>query len=224
MSVNRLPALKADSDIFTTFEGDNTVLMQLVAKNLLTDYAASFKGKSKAALLRWAIGQKLGGFISLPRFGERPGGGLGDFKAQLGLFRVRESRLLAGTGRRLRTMTASGRMTAYAAFTAMQNELLALAFAHVERIVLEQFNAAIETSADADLKPALGKLRSLFALCQIEKHRAWYLENGLLSKLRSRAVPGMVDHLCAELRREAVALVDAFGIPPECLAAPIALD
>ena len=32
------PALKADTDVFTTFEGDNTVLLQLVAKGLLTGY------------------------------------------------------------------------------------------------------------------------------------------------------------------------------------------
>ena len=40
----------------------------------------------------------------------------------------------------------------------------------------------------------------------------------------SRQLTRRVDELCAEVRREAVALVDAFGIPPECLAAPIALD
>ena len=49
LAINRFAALKADSDIFTTFEGDNTVLMQLVAKNLLTDYAAQFKGKIEGA-------------------------------------------------------------------------------------------------------------------------------------------------------------------------------
>src|SRR5919106_1705695 len=38
LRVNRFAALKADSDVFTTFEGDNTVLLQLTAKNLLTDY------------------------------------------------------------------------------------------------------------------------------------------------------------------------------------------
>ena len=58
LAINRFAALKADSDIFTTFEGDNTVLMQLVAKNLLTDYAAQFKGKSKAALARWVLARK----------------------------------------------------------------------------------------------------------------------------------------------------------------------
>ena len=35
---NRFDALRADTDVFTTFEGDNTILLQLVAKGLLTDY------------------------------------------------------------------------------------------------------------------------------------------------------------------------------------------
>ena len=224
LAINRFAALKADSDIFTTFEGDNTVLMQLVAKNLLTDYAAQFKGMGRVALARWAIGQKLEGFFSLLPLSQRPGGVPGEYNAQVGLFRARESRLLAAAGRRLRALTAGGRMTAYSAFTAMQNELLALAFAHVERVVLEQFDAAIEGCADAGLKPALRRLRGLFAACQIEKNRAWYLEHGLLSTRRTRFLPCMVDALCAEVRHYAVALVDAFGIPPECLAAPIALD
>src|SRR3954453_15325736 len=38
LAANRLAALKADTDVFTTFEGDNTVLLQLVAKNLLTGF------------------------------------------------------------------------------------------------------------------------------------------------------------------------------------------
>ena len=38
-SANRLGALRADTDVFTTFEGDNHILLQLVAKGLLTDYA-----------------------------------------------------------------------------------------------------------------------------------------------------------------------------------------
>jgi acyl-CoA oxidase len=38
LRANRFAALKADTDVFTTFEGDNTVLLQLVAKNLLTGF------------------------------------------------------------------------------------------------------------------------------------------------------------------------------------------
>ncbi|MBT8189403.1 MAG: acyl-CoA dehydrogenase family protein, partial [Bacteroidia bacterium] len=42
LSENSLSSLKADTDIFTTFEGDNTVLMQLVAKGVLTNFKQSF--------------------------------------------------------------------------------------------------------------------------------------------------------------------------------------
>ena len=45
---NRFAALKADTDVFTTFEGDNTVLLQLVAKGLLTDYSSELRGPRPA--------------------------------------------------------------------------------------------------------------------------------------------------------------------------------
>lgn len=38
LSENRIDALKNDTDVYTTFEGDNTVLMQLVAKSRLTEF------------------------------------------------------------------------------------------------------------------------------------------------------------------------------------------
>ena len=221
LAINRFAALKADSDIFTTFEGDNTVLMQLVAKNLLTDYAAQFKGKTKGQLLRWAVEQRL-----RTTFGGASGlkGDLRDEKTQGAFFRLREERMLHAVGARLRRLTASGRNTAYAAFTAMQNDLLALAHAHVERFIWEQFTAGIAACPDASLRPALTRLRNLFAMYHLEKGRAWFFENAGLSAATSREISRRVDELCAEVRREAVALVDGFGIPAACLAAPIALD
>ncbi len=221
LAINRFAALKADSDIFTTFEGDNTVLMQLVSKNLLTDYAAQFKGKTKAQLVRWAVGHKLQTVFN--GNGELRGG-LHEEATQSAFFQLREERMLHAVGARLRRLTAGGKNTAYAAFTSMQNDLLALANAHVERFVWEQFTAGIASCPDPTLRPVLTKLRDLFALHHLEKGRAWFFENAGLSAATSREITRKVDALCAELRREAVALVDGFGIPPECLAAPIALD
>lgn len=42
LSENRIDALKNDTEIYTTFEGDNTVLMQLVAKNRLSEFRKAF--------------------------------------------------------------------------------------------------------------------------------------------------------------------------------------
>ncbi|MGB6039531.1 MAG: acyl-CoA dehydrogenase family protein, partial [Gordonia sp. (in: high G+C Gram-positive bacteria)] len=44
MSENLLPLLRGDIDVFTTFEGDNLVLTQLVAKQQLTSYADDVQG------------------------------------------------------------------------------------------------------------------------------------------------------------------------------------
>ena len=44
LAENRLTTLKGDTDVFTTFEGDNHVLFQLVAKELLTSYASEVGG------------------------------------------------------------------------------------------------------------------------------------------------------------------------------------
>lgn len=227
LAINRFAALKGDSDIFTTFEGDNTVLMQLVAKNLLTDFKDSFKGKGKADLARFVLGEKAWALAARnPLQAFRTGTAhLRDRATQLTLFRHRERTLLVAAGNRLRALTAGPKKTdAYTAFTAQQNTLLTLAFAYVERVVLEQFDAAITACPDASLRPALNRLCDLFALFHLEKHAAWFLEHGVFSAAKSRAVTRETDRLCAEVRREAVALVDAFGIPPQCLAAPIALD
>jgi len=42
LTENQFARLKADTDVFTTFEGDNTVLLQLVGKELLTAYRSQF--------------------------------------------------------------------------------------------------------------------------------------------------------------------------------------
>ena len=225
LAINRFAALKGDSDVFTTFEGDNTVLMQLVAKNLLTDFKDSFKGRSKRQLAGYFLGEKWKSLVvrNPLRTFRTDKMHLRDPRMLRALFRHRETRQLIAAGQRLRQLIARGADT-YTAFTSQQNALITLAFSHVERVVLEQFILSVQLCPEVSLRPVLGRLCSLFGLFHLEKGRGWFLENGVLPARQSRAVTRQVDTLCAEVRREAVALVDGFGIPPECLAAPIALD
>uniref|UniRef100_UPI002B26C1A6 acyl-CoA dehydrogenase family protein n=1 Tax=Nocardioides sp. TaxID=35761 RepID=UPI002B26C1A6 len=53
LAENRFAALKADTDVFTTFEGDNHVLLQLVAKGLLTDYSSNFSEMDQFGMVRF---------------------------------------------------------------------------------------------------------------------------------------------------------------------------
>ena len=50
------PRCKADTDVFTTFEGDNHVLLQLVAKGLLTDYSGEFEDLDQLGMVRFVAG------------------------------------------------------------------------------------------------------------------------------------------------------------------------
>jgi acyl-CoA oxidase len=92
-----------------------------------------------------------------------------------------------------------------------------------ERVILEQFVNTVEKAEPKSLKPALKRMCDLFALSQIERYQGRYFEQGAMTGLKSRAISRQVDKLCAEVRQEAAQLVDAFGIPDSCVAAPIAL-
>src|SRR4051794_29552010 len=117
LSVNRFAALKADSDIFTTFEGDNHVLLQLVAKGLLTDYASEFEDLDQLGTVRFVTNLAVETVIektSAHKLLERvrdllPGGeewdqqaGLLDPEYQLAMLRFREEHMLGGVARRLK--------------------------------------------------------------------------------------------------------------------------
>ena len=225
LATNRISALKADTDIYTTFEGDNTVLMQLVAKNLLSEFKDRLKEMRPAQMAGFFIDQRLAALAKRnPRhtFNIRPGH-LRDADFQITMFRFRESAALFSAAQEFHRLTSKKRLDQYAAFARMQRELLDLAHAHVERVILERFDQMIATVQVQSLKPVLKRLCDLFALSQIEFNKGWYLEHGALTGLKSRAVTREVDKLCREIRQEAVQLVDSFGIPDSCLAAPIAL-
>lgn len=224
IAANRLAALKADTDICTTFEGDNTVLMQLVAKNLLTELKEEIKGMKPGQVTRFFVEHKINAvFKQNPLFRRtRSDEVLLDSEFHLTMMRFRESTLLMACAEEFRELAKS--KDVYTAFTTMQRELLELAHAYVERVVLEQFVEVISKIEDLPLKKTLTRVCRLFALWQLETNRAWYLENGVFSGPKSRAIARLVDKLCREVREEAVALVDSFGIPDSCLAAPIALE
>jgi acyl-CoA oxidase len=223
MSVNRFAALKADTDIFTTFEGDNTVLMQLVAKNLLGELKDQLKEMHPGRVARFFLDQRLKALKRTFAGLARESDSLLSPEQQLGHFRFRESTLLLRSGEAFRRLTRHKAIDAYAAFSQLQPQLLELAEAYAERQVLESFLEAVADLPDQTLQRPLRKLADLFALYHLEKHKAWFLENGFMSGKKSKAITNHVTQLCAGVRRDAVALVDAFGIPDQCLGAPIAL-
>jgi acyl-CoA oxidase len=234
LAVNRFAALKADSDIFTTFEGDNHVLLQLVAKGLLTDYASEFEDMDQLGMVRFVTNLAVETVIektSVHKLLERvkdllPGGeewdqeaGLLDPDYQLAMLRFREEHMLAGVARRLKRGMDQG-MNPGQVFSRVQDHVIAAANAHVERLVLEAFVAKVRAMPGGDNKVALSLLCDLFALSTIESDRAWFMEHGRLTVQRSKAISREIGSLCRKIRPLAVPLVDAWAVPKEMLRSP----
>ena len=225
LAENRLIALKADTDVFTTFEGDNHVLTQLVAKELLTAYADDIKGMSPVEWVRFAANfaservmkrtaaQTIMQTILDTRQDNEEEGSLFNRGTQVQMFEDREEYMLASVARRLQAK--SKEMSAFDAFNSVQDHVLHAATAHIDRIILEAFVAGIDACEDEEAREILGMVCDLYALSVIEGDKAWFVEHRFLSTERAKAVTRGINDRCRRLRPYAEVLVDGFGIPEQ---------
>lgn len=233
LSENQLPQLKADTDVFTTFEGDNTVLLQLVAKGLLTNYKDQFDELGTLGMARYVADQFVGTVIErtaaralVQRLVDAAPGRDDEDELfgrgwQIKMFEDREKHVLDGVARRLRR-AGNGDADPFEVFNDAQDHVLRAARVHIDRVVLEAFVAGIERCTDPDVAAVLERLCDLYVLSNIEEDRGWFLEHERITARRSKAVTEAVNDLCQQLRPHAVGLVRSFGVPRQWLTAPIA--
>ncbi|CAH0175351.1 acyl-CoA dehydrogenase family protein [Rhodococcus fascians] len=223
LAENRLISLKADTDVFTTFEGDNHVLTQLVAKELLTAYADDVKSMSPVEWVKFAAdmvgdrvvkrtaAQAIMQTILDRRQDNEEEGSLFNRGTQVKMFEDREEYLLSTVARRLQSKSKES--SSFDAFNAVQDHVLHAASAHIDRIIFEAFIAGIESCEDETTKDLLEEVCDLYALSVIEDDKAWFIEHRYLSTERSKAVTRAINERCRTLRPHAELLVDGFGVP-----------
>ena len=234
LTENRLVSLKADLDVFATFEGDNTVLLQLVAKRLLADYSREFAGIDLGGMARYVAERAADAALhrtpllrvvqTLADGGSvrRSVGHLRDAETQRELLTDRVESMVAEVATALRPAVKAPREEAARRFNSQQHALIECARAHTDLLLWEAFTSGLEKIEDPGTQLVLTWLRDLFGLTLIERNLAWYLINGRLSARRARAVTSYVERLLARLRPHAQDLVDAFGFAPEHVRAAIA--
>lgn len=235
LAENRLTGLHADMDVYATFEGDNTVLLQLVGKRLLGDYAASLSAlqRDRGDLARF-VAERVAD-VALHRTplvrAVQTLGDLGDARRSVGQLRdeatqreLLTDRVEAKVAQVAQALAPARKLSpdkAAALFNAHQHELVEAARAHAERVQWEAFTRGLAQVQDPGTRQVLTWVRDLFGLTLIERDLAWYLINGRLSAGRARTVTSYIDRLLVRLRPHAQDLVDAFGYRQEHLRAPI---
>ena len=224
LTENGLTLIRQDVDVFATFEGDNTVLAQLVAKALLLDYRRTWgdldlrgAAQATARLLGGSFMERTTARAAIERLvaAARRRPEAEQLLARgwhIDMFEDREQHVVEGLARRMRAAGKVPESESFEAINALQEHMLAAARAHTDRVVLEAFIAGYTAVEDEYIRTVLADVCDLYALSVIEENRAWFMEHHRMDATRSKAVTAAVDQLCRELRGKALALVEGLGV------------
>ncbi len=109
------------------------------------------------------------------------------------------------------------------AMNQVQDHLMHLAMAHVERVAFESIQEQV-IAAGPRLAPLLALLRDTFWSWRVDSDIGWFLMSGVVETPKAKGIRYLVNKCSQELRPIAEEITEAFGIPDAVLAAPIAFD
>merc|ERR1719411_1970434 len=198
LSANRFGTFLGLAHAAMTAEGDNSVLMQKVAKEHLGYLTKNPPKLSSPA----STSVSSDAFLHY-------------------LLRAREGKVYTELGTK---MAAAGKAGTYESWMFEESDLIQHAGkAFGERLMADRFAVSLDT-CDPDLKPILSRVFSLYLAAIVEKNLAWFVINGLVPSSEINNIKSYSADLCAELGTQSLALCESFGITDTMLSAPIALD
>ena len=209
LSCNRFGSLIGFAHAGITAEGDNRVLFQKAAKELI----ASINTKTvRDRLAQGSRPPKVANLASLT-----------SLNTLRSLYVVRETRKLKNIAN---IMAGVGKSQPDIFDAWMYHESDAVqgcTQAFGEREVLDACIRAFDGSS-GDLKSILHDVVLLFALKRLEDDLSWFICQDLIPKSIAGQVPETVRQLCAKVSQQWQVIIESFGIPEKLIQAPIAGD
>jgi len=199
LSCNRFGTFLGLAHAAMTAEGDNSVLMQKVAKERLGELM-----KLKAQVPKAPATTDLSSQEYL-----------------LYLLEAREMKLFGELGMK---MAKAGKEGTFNTWMLEESDLIqAAARAYGDNMIAKRF-ATVLSESDADLKPMLEKIFTLYCLTVVERNLPWFMISKTISKEQGQDAKILASAYCSDLGTQALALCDSFAITDTMLSAPIALD
>ncbi len=214
LSENEFADLKADTDIFSTFEGDNHVLLQLVAKSMLTEFKQEFNDGGFMAVARHVL-KRVGTSVNdLNPITVRNTSSkhILSYDFMDSAFEYREQKLLFSLSDRMRKFIKK-KLNPSDIFLRVQTHMITLALAQIEHFIYKEFKAIMVNTESIEEKEALKLMLKTYALDAILRDKGWFLENDFLSGDKSKAIRKVLNSLYRRIRPLAADYVNAFGIP-----------
>ncbi|GAM21272.1 hypothetical protein SAMD00019534_044470 [Acytostelium subglobosum LB1] len=215
---SRFAQIIAGLDVCRTFEGDNTLLYQQVAKDLLTQYKKEYSSNKFTGALKY-----LGESTRLLLSEHNPfAGDITDMDFLRHCMEFRSSRLLVDAANTVAKAYKETKV-AFTAWNQSLETLVHLAKAHTETIIAINFIEAVETEKDKEMKMMLEKLCRLHILTRIREDFEFYRGTRYLARGHVNSIVRAISALCLELSKQATLLADALGCEEELINAPIAM-
>lgn len=215
MSQERYGVLRGDMDVFRTFEGDNTVLRMLVAKNQLGRLANKFKESS-------GIGKLFKGLAITFKSRQLADDAQTDDKQmfldpefQNSLFAGRERAMIYALSKK--AVKLSKKYDKAQTANLLQDDMIAYSDAYAERLIVQEFTKIVAEQKDPQVKALLKDVADLYAVHALRRNALWYLENDHMEPEQTHALVRLEKDLSLKIRPQAQVLVDGFGIPAQLL-------
>eukprot|EP00096_Caligus_rogercresseyi_P010451 TRINITY_DN3813_c0_g1_i1.p1 TRINITY_DN3813_c0_g1~~TRINITY_DN3813_c0_g1_i1.p1 ORF type:complete len:643 (-),score=152.02 TRINITY_DN3813_c0_g1_i1:194-2122(-) len=203
LSANRFGTFLGLAHAAMTAEGDNSVLMQKVAKE------------------RLAILHKSGGTIPR-RYQSVTDKSTSNPSYLMHLVEEREAVLYGELGSKMATSKNSDDI--FETWMLCESDLIQhAARSFGDRLIAERFELALDDCSE-DLHGVLSKVFRLYLTGIIERNLTWYLISGLITPEQAEDIKHESQMLCNDLGRDSLDLCESFAITDAMLSAPIALD
>uniref|UniRef100_A0A250YKR3 Acyl-coenzyme A oxidase n=1 Tax=Castor canadensis TaxID=51338 RepID=A0A250YKR3_CASCN len=224
LAMNRLGDLRNDNDPNCTYEGDNNVLLQQTSNYLLgllehrLQDGARFKSPLKTVDFLEAyptiLGQKFTGSSMADWL---------DSSGPLVAYQWLVCYLLQESHQKLNQEKRSGSSDFEARNNSQVYYCRSLALAFMELIVAQRFHEFTHgPGVPPSLRAVLERLSALYALWSLNQHVAVLYRGGYFSgEQAGKTMEDAILHLCAQLKDDAVALVDVIAPPDSVLNSPI---
>lgn len=228
LSENRLVELRKDLDVYATFEGDNTVLLQLVAKRVLQDYARDMKEPGLINILSYISHVTIhetrsGSLISLFRDIIAPFRDISKKKTPDLDYLIPENLKISIEELASDFKKASKTKNSEEAFLFLQNKMVDLGKAYAEYLQYAGIMKLVRESTHHANRYVLNLLKDLFIINATLAKPTQYLSKGLIGIGELTRILERKEEIHRELREHDLELVKAFNISKKLIRARIAL-
>ncbi|XP_038834663.1 peroxisomal acyl-coenzyme A oxidase 1-like isoform X2 [Salvelinus namaycush] len=198
-----------------TYEGENTVMMLQTARFLIKSYRQASAGHQLSGIVSYLNESERS--LQPQSVSSRPTVvNVNDLASLVDAYKLRAAKLVELAAKSIQ-QELQKRVSQEDAWNNSAIDLVRASDAHCHYVVVKLFAAKLGEIGDTGVHSVLSTLALLYALQGIQQHSGDFLQTGLLSVPQLSQVSQRLKELLAQLRPNAVALVDAFDYRDEML-------